>query len=423
MAAPFRFFDNQPQKGRPLALKGIAAGLAKLARAVERIEIFGGRVDWHNGEPLLIPPEFNGYASELQNPQPFQMRVSGTELQAYLPTVATTTQGHLLYHRQPGAPRSPLAYNSDNGGWADTGLTLPTTGATVHVFAQVAVVASPTGADHTQAGFVDWTFATTGVEDGTDTKIGYGYIGSVTESGGAYIIRQHHTGQLRIDRDDGDARVNDLLGANAIRRQHTIERMSGNAGAFQLADVESLPDFTNVDNTNVVFIEDIDGVRYVRYRNWADFIDFIESDIDLGIPGIIDTRLGEYDPDDPSPLDHSALGDVVDQSVGDDHRGGRTGVTYGEEDEDLGHPYIHAVGDATRNAMPGVIGDGDGEESIDPSARTIKTAAGVTSLDASTQGAAIADLTPSTATAEDCATAINAILARLRAYKIIATDA
>jgi hypothetical protein len=92
MGAPFRFFKNRPQEKKPLALSGMAQGLADIAAALEGLEIFGGRVDWHNKVPLLIPPEFNGYpGADAEEPEPMPFDViltsSTTSVQVYKPTV------------------------------------------------------------------------------------------------------------------------------------------------------------------------------------------------------------------------------------------------------------------------------------------------------------------------------------------------
>jgi hypothetical protein len=391
--------------------------------------------------------------------QPFTLRVSDSKIEAWLPSVAATTQGHVLYNRQPCAPKSPLAYHAD--GWVDTGLPLPAASATTHVFAQLSVILNPSNADHTRAGFIDWSFADSGEEDvySGDSRVGYAYIGKVTESGGSYAIRQHHTGQLRIDRDDGDKRVETIFGANAVRMQHTIERMGANIGAFQLSDVNTLPAPTNRTALYIAMVQDISSVRKMRYESWADF----RTELDIPEP-----YTPPYEPQDPNqpwpyppydydPLDptdwddwwsthpHSLLADVDDQTVGDDHRGGRAAanpIATGGEESINGHPYIHCNGSATRNACTGtmLIGDASGNPSISPADRYLSDASLEDSLnwasrilfdsgsnptlDWNAQQAAIADVpTGASADAEANATAINSILAALRAYKIIATSA
>jgi len=47
-------FENKPQAGKPLAMKGLAAGLAKMAHFWERLEIIGGHIEWTYGYPRVI---------------------------------------------------------------------------------------------------------------------------------------------------------------------------------------------------------------------------------------------------------------------------------------------------------------------------------------------------------------------------------
>jgi hypothetical protein len=386
--------------------------------------------------------------------QPFTLRVSDSKIEAWLPSVAATTQGHVLYNRQPCAPKAPLEYHVD--GWVDTGLSLPAVSQSTHIFVQVNLRDGPFAyADHTVAGFTSWYFDDAG-DDETATALGYGYIGKVTESGGSYIIRQHHTGQLRIDRDDGDKRVETIFGADAVRRQHTIERMSTTRGAFQLSDVNTLPAPTNRTALYIAMVQDISSVRKMRYESWADFRTALAipeptyEPQDPNQPWPFPPY--DYDPLDPANWDdwwgthpHSLLDDVADQTVGDDHRGGRAAanpIATGGEESINGHPYIHCNGSATRNACTGtmLIGDAAGKPSISPADRYLSDAdledslnwasrilfdsGSNPTLDWNAQQAAIADVpTGASADAEANATAINSILAALRAYKIIATPA
>jgi hypothetical protein len=52
-----RFFQETPQAGRPLSMKGLAAGWAAMARALEGMKIRDGSIDWRNGIPEIIPGE------------------------------------------------------------------------------------------------------------------------------------------------------------------------------------------------------------------------------------------------------------------------------------------------------------------------------------------------------------------------------
>lgn len=50
-----RFFKETPQAGKPLSQKGLAAGWAAMARALENMKIRDGSIDWRNGIPEIIP--------------------------------------------------------------------------------------------------------------------------------------------------------------------------------------------------------------------------------------------------------------------------------------------------------------------------------------------------------------------------------
>lgn len=49
-----RFFKVRPQAGRPLAIPGLAQGLAWLEEAWRRLEIHGGHVEWHGHQPIIV---------------------------------------------------------------------------------------------------------------------------------------------------------------------------------------------------------------------------------------------------------------------------------------------------------------------------------------------------------------------------------
>jgi len=48
------FFKKTPKKGEPLSLSGVAAGLAGMAKALEKMEVHNGKVDWSNGIPMIV---------------------------------------------------------------------------------------------------------------------------------------------------------------------------------------------------------------------------------------------------------------------------------------------------------------------------------------------------------------------------------
>jgi hypothetical protein len=51
-----RFFDQMPQPGKPMSMKGFAKGLRAMAYALEHLDCLGGRVDWSAfGAPTIVP--------------------------------------------------------------------------------------------------------------------------------------------------------------------------------------------------------------------------------------------------------------------------------------------------------------------------------------------------------------------------------
>jgi len=372
-------------------------------------------------------------------PRLFDIRVHDGKIQCYLPFISPGgANEHVLYNRRPISyvPGEPVIY----AGWMDclnsggTSLGLPGDGVTFDVFVQARFL-DVANADHTNAEYVQWAFATSGVETGSYECIAYGLIARVTNTDDAYSVEQRHNGQLHLHRDDGDARVNQLLGGNALRRQRTIERMSGHAGAFQLADVDSLPEVVDWENARFGLVEDVSGVRRNKWETYAAVREALDIPDEYTPPYPIQDpnqpwptpHGGIQDPTYPWPVppahptlwglewedcghisgsggpwyagfdddgnavlisgggmisaqSHAELGDLVDGIGTDDHcdldRGG-VGSNVA---------YLNLDGDAERNAMPGVIGGSEGEESYNPTARTITNAAGDTvTLDASVQ--------------------------------------
>lgn len=48
------FFPNGLKPGDPISKKGFVDGILKMAKALEKLSVHGGRVDWANGEPKII---------------------------------------------------------------------------------------------------------------------------------------------------------------------------------------------------------------------------------------------------------------------------------------------------------------------------------------------------------------------------------
>ncbi len=57
-----KFFLNNPQEGKPLAMRGLAAGLRRLAEALENLSVHNGRVEWHGFRPRIIVENIDGLA-------------------------------------------------------------------------------------------------------------------------------------------------------------------------------------------------------------------------------------------------------------------------------------------------------------------------------------------------------------------------
>ena len=48
------FFAHKPKPGKPLCMRGLANGLARLEHALRSMTVHNGRVDWHGFEPKII---------------------------------------------------------------------------------------------------------------------------------------------------------------------------------------------------------------------------------------------------------------------------------------------------------------------------------------------------------------------------------
>jgi len=59
-----RFWKKTPKKGMPISTPGFAEGLAAIERALDRMDIAGGYVDWQDGVPVLVPPSIAGVEKE-----------------------------------------------------------------------------------------------------------------------------------------------------------------------------------------------------------------------------------------------------------------------------------------------------------------------------------------------------------------------
>jgi hypothetical protein len=60
-----KFFRKRPSEGKPLALVGLAAGLAAMDNAWATLDCLGGSVQWNHGRPTIVPPGSGGSGSDL----------------------------------------------------------------------------------------------------------------------------------------------------------------------------------------------------------------------------------------------------------------------------------------------------------------------------------------------------------------------
>jgi len=49
-----KFFTRKPQRGKPLALRGMAAGLAGMDNAWATLSVIGGSIQWSSGVPTIV---------------------------------------------------------------------------------------------------------------------------------------------------------------------------------------------------------------------------------------------------------------------------------------------------------------------------------------------------------------------------------
>ena len=52
--SPPKFFKSKPLPGEPLCASGIINGIHAMAKALENLEIEGGRLEWKNGILRII---------------------------------------------------------------------------------------------------------------------------------------------------------------------------------------------------------------------------------------------------------------------------------------------------------------------------------------------------------------------------------
>jgi hypothetical protein len=323
-------------------------------------------------------PTSQGFQIEVdgegQQPLPFDARIVDGNLEVYGLGVA-----NVVNHN---AAAIPTGFIGPDPEWTDIGSA--TTG-TYSLYVRM-----PTADDdYTNASNLQWTVATTPPDGGTRN------IPSLTRKlftiTSENEIVQHRRGAIGFNRKEGDSDAKTFAGSPSSwpTTQRSIESRGDNfqiRNYFDASLNEISTDLDSDDRDLVTLIcrdardsADVD----VKYLSINAIKTIIEQLIDFPYPD----PPPDYDPEAPEQEwsdwwgshPHNLLKDVQDQTVGDDHRGGRDAATgLGEENDK--HPYIHANGDATRNAMDGVIGDSSGGKSIEPDLRSLNGPSGDASV-------------------------------------------
>jgi hypothetical protein len=350
--------------------------------------------------------------------------------------------------------------------WWNVGGTLPTEGNIIQVWAYLKLQADLSSVDLTSPSAVMLAFSSTASVPTTDGWQKAWPIGIVSNTDDVYTITQLWHGERNIDPRFTDAESAALLGANDLHDTQSIDtQTAGGEHSLTLygfktgASISPAP--ANLTGIKLLVRKVVTGVTKLLYLDGPD----LQSIIETIAEGVTPTTPGGFNTSTSADnRRHYNLSSLTDK---DDHCGNRTAVL-GTTTKGL---YIHPDGNYTRNAMAGQIGDAFGVLVATPNLKTLfdgaatpkesvvwgdtadpattgrrlydsKGIAGdglaldweereayepdgeTVSLDWNAQQAAIADVpTGGSATAADNATAINSILAALRAYKIIAASA
>ena len=184
-------------------------------------------------------------------------------------------------------------------------------------------------------------------------------------------------GDITDDAHVGDADVPE----NGSFHAHSIERLAGGRLENQVSS-DQVRNFaagtarSSLGASDTLFVRTVDGGGAVIDTMYATPQAVVNAA--AGTPG---TTVPDHDhtgaPGDGPKLPHAGLSDIADNPGSDDHRGARAAATGDGDDHDR-HVYLHANGDATRNAMGSgaKIGDSTGFAVLDPSNRLLYDGSG-----------------------------------------------
>lgn len=118
-----RFFKVRPQAGRPLAIPGLAQGLAWLEEAWRRIEIHDGHIDWHGHQPIIVLDKLQEIEEQIGANVEWRQVATATGVRTYTGPVA-----HANVLIEPLTQTSDLAASSfpaDEERWTFAEIDLP----------------------------------------------------------------------------------------------------------------------------------------------------------------------------------------------------------------------------------------------------------------------------------------------------------
>lgn len=399
--------DWKPNGNNKVAVK-MADWMNTVAKLINGANIPSG------GTVQSTPTGLQIEVDDVQDLYPFDVRVVDTDVQVYLPDTTPAVQLYTVDGYELSRLTTDLIVSGTTHWYIADNITLPTDGNYIDLYA-ITVKSSPTmSADIS----TESKFTIVSTVPGSPPPLWYHNpiaLSRITNNGGSYIIDYHRRGVIHSEPCYTDALQNLITGVNDTYERRSIGKRSDTSGHLELYGFESGNEvavtlsnlmtsdldfrfvirYTNTNERNQVDIGYLNATQfttivediiddYITHPNlppdglqWENSGHFASTGNEGKLAGFDGDGFATYYDGDGigSLVNHSALADVVTQTVGDDHRGGRvaSGAAY-----DGGHPYIHCGGNATRNAMDGVIGDSSEVVSIAPDARKLYAdAAGV----------------------------------------------
>jgi len=111
------FFADKPKQGQPLSRRGLFAGIARMARALERMRIEGGTVEWFDDVPTIIPPTSEGGDEGGGTRKTLSCTVSGDEV---IVSPGWIVHGNEIHEIEETAV--PIPQVNEESGWVAVGL-------------------------------------------------------------------------------------------------------------------------------------------------------------------------------------------------------------------------------------------------------------------------------------------------------------